>query len=318
MSPHPLFDTAVIGGGPAGLVCAMNLARLRRRVILFDAGVSRAASIPRSHNYPGFPEGLAGAALIERLWRQLSAYPVVTRSARVDGLGTDPEGFRLVTQDGEVAARTVVLATGASDVPPRMAHLEQALARGALRYCPVCDGYEVVGQAVGVLSDGPSGAHEALYLKQFTDRLIVFTDGGAGRLGVDLRAELDANAIELNDAPVLAVEVDADGVRVRHESGETHCDSMYCALGMQVHSGLAVALGAAADESGYLEIDAHHRTGVPGLYAIGDVAQGLNQITVAYGGASIAASAIHVALNQSPQVTSTRRDVAERQEEAGQ
>lgn len=85
-------------------------------------------------------------------------------------------------------------------------------------------------------------------------------------------------------------------VTVRHGESETICDTVYSALGMHVHSQLATNMGAAADELGYLNVDAHQQTTIQGLYAAGDVASGLNQISVAFGGAAIAASAIHHAL----------------------
>jgi len=87
---------------------------------------------------------------------------------------------------------------------------------------------------------------------------------------------------------------------VTHGDGETTLDSLYCALGMKVHSGLATAIGAVHDSHGYLQIDEHQQTTVERLYAVGDVAQGLNQITVSVGGAAKAASHIHLALLRSP------------------
>jgi thioredoxin reductase (NADPH) len=78
-----------------------------------------------------------------------------------------------------------------------------------------------------------------------------------------------------------------------HAGTRTLCDTLYCALGLTVHSQLAVALGASVDDTGYVRVDAHHATDVPGLYAAGDVSAGLNQIAVAMGGAAVAASAIH-------------------------
>ncbi|MGE5115084.1 MAG: FAD-dependent oxidoreductase, partial [Betaproteobacteria bacterium] len=88
------------------------------------------------------------------------------------------------------------------------------------------------------------------------------------------------------------------GVTVRAGGRDTHCDALYCALGLKVHSQLALALGALHDDDGSIVVDAHHRTSVEGLWAAGDVAKGLNQIAVATGGAAIAASAMHLALHR--------------------
>lgn len=191
------------------------------------------------------------------------------------------------------------MATGASDVEPAMPHVAEALREGALRYCPVCDGFEVIDQDVGVIADGPPGVREALYLRDFTDRLTVFVAGGGSRLDAGDRRRLAQAGIACVGEPIRSIRLWNRRITVSHGDGETVCDSVYCALGMRIHSDLAVQLGAHTDESGYLVTDAHQRTSVPGLYAAGDVVSGLNQIAVAAGGAAIAASAIHQALRSS-------------------
>jgi thioredoxin reductase (NADPH) len=74
-APQP-YDCVIIGGGPAGLTAAVYLARYRRRIVLFDAGDSRAALIPESHNYPGFPEGVSGPGLLSALRKQAENYGI--------------------------------------------------------------------------------------------------------------------------------------------------------------------------------------------------------------------------------------------------
>jgi len=160
----------------------------------------------------------------------------------------------------------------------------------------VCDGFEVVDQAVGVIGDGPAGVREALYLRNFTDRLTVFMGHGESRLSDSDRRGLADAGIAWVAEPIRSVRLWNQQVTVSHGEGETICDSVYAALGMRVHSDLARELGAEADEHGYLVTDKHQCTTVPGLYAAGDVASGLNQIAVAAGGAAIAAAAIHQAL----------------------
>lgn len=301
--PHPLrnlvrppassCDVLVVGAGPAGLIAAVYLARFRRSVVLVDAGHSRAMRIPRSHNYPGYPDGITGTDLTASLRAQARHYGIEPTPGRVETLQGTGDGFAATWEGGGATARAVVLATGATDVEPPLPHVAEALQAGALRYCPVCDGFEVIDQDVGVLIDGPAGVPEAVYLRHFTPRVTVFQAGA----GVPLApADLDRLAragIRLVQAPLASARLWQERVTLRHGDEETVCDTVYCALGMNVHSGLAVGLGAETDATGYLRIDAHQRTTVPGLYAAGDVASGLNQISVASGGAAIAASAIH-------------------------
>lgn len=286
-------DVAIIGGGPAGLTAAIYLARFRRSVVLIDANQSRISKIPRSHNYPGFAEGVAGIALLESLRDQLRRYPVQTVAASVERVARDAEGFSVHWGTGAARARLLLLATGVTDVPPAMPHVLEALRTGALRYCPVCDAYEVIDQAVGVYANGPTGVAEALYLRHFTADLVLFMEGGAQALSSADRGRLAQAGITCAEEPVRSIRHWRDQVTVVHGERETRCDALYCALGLDVHAQFAHALGAATGEGGYVAVDAHHATNVDGLYAIGDVAQGLNQIAVAAGGAAIAGSAMH-------------------------
>ena len=98
----------------------------------------------------------------------------------------------------------MLLATGASDVEPTMPHVAEALRNGALRYCPVCDGFEVVGQEVGVIADGPAGVREALYLRDFTDQLTVFLQPGARAISDDEHLRMHEAGIRWVDAPIEA------------------------------------------------------------------------------------------------------------------
>ena len=294
-------DALVIGGGPGGLTGALYLARFRRRVLVIDAGASRAARIPRSHNYPGFVEGIPGAELVAAMRAHAERYGARFAAGRVEAIERTPAGFVARWEDGEATAPLLLLATGASDVEPSMAHLAEARRRGALRYCPVCDGYEASGRAVGVIAERPSELGEALYLRHFTDRVTLFVVSDDVAFSDAERRRLDESGVRLVAEPVHGIRLrDGGGVAVGHGGAVTECDALYAALGLQVHSQLATALGALHDDDGCLIVDAHHRTSVEGLYAVGDVAKGLNQIAVATGGAAIAASAMHLAL-QTPE-----------------
>lgn len=287
------FDALIVGGGPAGLTGAIYLARFRRRVLVVDEGKSRAASIPRSHNVPGYPEGVIGGELVAAMRAQAERYGARFAAGRVEAIEANEDGFGVRYGRKETRARSLLLATGASDVPPAMPHLTEALRIGALRYCPVCDGFEVIDQRVGVVADRAADIGEALYLRHFTPHITIFRAGPALAFGAADRRRLARYGVAVVDAPIESIRLWQGRVTVRHGAGETECDALYSALGLRVHSELGLELGAKADAQGYLLADRHQRTGVEGVYVAGDVARGLNQISVAAGSAAIAAAAMH-------------------------
>ena len=290
---HERADVLVVGGGPAGLTAAIYLARFRRSVIVLDAVQSRVARIPRSHNYPGIVGGIAGSSLLESLRQQLDAYPVRRVNASVEHAWHDADGFGVRWPAGSARGELMLLATGVDDIAPAVPHVLESVRNGTLRYCPVCDGYEVIGREVGVYADGSAGVGEAIYLRHFTPHLTLFLQDGAAALADGDRRRLAEAGIRCIEEPVRSIRSWNGRVTVAHGESETSCDSLYCALGVRVHGALALALGADCDETGYLVVDAHQQTTVDGLYAAGDVTQGLNQIVVATGDAAIAASAMH-------------------------
>lgn len=290
-------DALVIGGGPAGLAGALYLARFKRSVLVVEAGDSRAVRIPRSHNVAGFSEGVVGEELIASMRRQVQALGVHIVRARVERIEAAGDAFRVLGPSGWTSARTILLATGASDVEPAIPDIQLALDQGALRYCPVCDGFEVSDRNVGVLCKAAeAGVSEALYLRHFTPLVSLFVTSASVKLDADQQRRLSEAGITLYREPATRLALVDGDVMVSTGGQQVRCDSLYSALGMKIHNELALALGADIDEDGYVLTDRHQETTVPGLYSAGDVARGLNQISVAIGAAATAASAMHVRL----------------------
>jgi thioredoxin reductase (NADPH) len=293
------MDCLVIGGGPAGLTAAVYLARFRRAVTVIDAGRSRASWIPVSHNLVGFPHGLSGQALLERLREQATQYGAELVRGEVKHLAL-AEGGGFAADFGGQTMRVprLLLATGGLDVEPDLPGVRDAVHRGLIRYCPICDAYEVIGQKVGLIAFGKCRIREALLLRAYTADLTVLTLGQPMQMPEDERLALQEAGIGILDAPVAKLLVEGDRIATWHmRDGSTHqFDSIYSALGTQIRSGLARSLGAEADEDGALIVDGHQETSIPGLFAAGDVVRGLSQISVASGHAAIAATHINRSL----------------------
>jgi thioredoxin reductase (NADPH) len=291
---EPLADCLVVGGGPGGLTAAIYLARFHLRVQLFDAGASRAALIPCTRNHAGFPEGIAGRALVDRMRRQALTAGAELHQERVDQITSDNGDFVAQTAAKPVRAKTVLLATGVTNRAPQMSSdlHAAALAAGRLRYCPVCDGFEVTDQTVAIIGSGARGMKEALFLRSYTQDVTLISHDATHTLDADQRAELTAGGIAILDGPATDFRLEPDGLSVATAAGRRTFASVYPALGSEIHSGLAKALGAALADEGCITVDDHQRTSVRGLYAAGDVVSGLDQISHAMGEAGVAATTI--------------------------
>jgi thioredoxin reductase (NADPH) len=299
-------DVVIVGGGPAGLAAALYLGRFRHQVVVFDAGDARAKLIPRSHNCPGFPDGISGPDLIRLLRRQACQYGSKIVEERVDSIETAAEDFEIRTAMGSVRSRCVILATGIVDVAPDIPKLHETIASGAVRLCPVCDGYEVIGKRVAVVGPEDKAMQEALFLRDYTPDVFVLPVHPSGISGAVRSPVAGVTILD----PVSDLVRRNPGFTVVLENGQTlDLDAIYAAMGSDVRSQLASALGARCDADGQVLVNPHQETSVKGLYAIGDVVKALNQIAVGFGHAALAAADIHNALRdrQNPAGSDGRR-----------
>lgn len=285
-------DVLIIGAGPAGLTAATYLARFRRRVLVADGGPPRACWIPLSHNMPGFPKGITGDAILNRMTEQATEYGAQIEAGKVEVLTRDGETFSARLNGRPVRAKAVLLATGVMDHHPPLPGVERAIERALVRVCPICDGYEAIDKAVAVIGTDEKGAREAAFLRTYSDRVALIHIGAAEEL--TCRDQLEQLGIELVCASIDNVRLDGDRVTALGWDGAFRSfDLVYSALGTSPNAGLAETLGARLGEDGRLFTDPHQQTSVPGLYAAGDVVRGLNQIAVATAEAAVAATAIH-------------------------
>jgi thioredoxin reductase (NADPH) len=294
MDEQPL-DCLIIGGGPAGLTAAIYLARFHLNILVVDGGKSRAAWIPCSHNHAGFPEGINGKELLDRMRRQAQKYGAKIESEQVTKLDRDKDGiFTATWGSGCERARAVLLATGVSNRRPPMDEElhSDALARGLIRYCPICDGYEVTDKKIGVIGSDSHGVAEALFIRSYTADVTLIAPDQALRLKPGDGDKLKAAGIGCVDGPAQAVAITGDCIVVDTADGHYAFDSVYPALGSDTHTQLGEMVGAKLADDGCFLCDDHQRTSVPGLYAAGDVVHGLDQISHAMGEGGVAATTI--------------------------
>jgi len=290
-------EVIVVGAGPGGLTAALYLARYRRDVLVVHDRKSRALRIPKTHNAPGFPEGIKGPDLIDRMTRHATEFGARIEEAEITTIERTDEGFRLSADDGRtLESRAVVLATGIFlnqvDLPHDI-H-EAAIDAGVLRYCPVCDGYEHSGARIGVVGCDSDGAAEALFLRQYSEDITLMPLSHP-ELSDEQAAEMADAGIRVETGVLSVLEPHDDRMDVHLEGHDTPLsfDVVYPALGCRPRAELAVQLGLRLEEEGCVPAGAVTDSGVPGFFAAGDVVAGLDQISVAMGHGALAATKAH-------------------------
>lgn len=296
IEPSPLvYDTLIIGGGPGGLTAAIYLRRFTRKIALFDRGHSRLSMIPVSHNYPGFPEGVRGTELLDNLRSQLARYDGEVTQAEILRLRVEDGTFVGEYDGGEVRALTVLMATGIVDKGLPVEDWREALSSGTVRLCPVCDGYDVIDKRIAIITSESDPTGHAMFMRTFSTDVTLFDRQEGSILSDDECQRLKAAGVLYVPSAVQNVTM-SDAMKPILNTGDGKSyefDVMYPMLGESARSELAAQLGAEIATCGEIVVDGFQATSVPGLYAIGDVVCGLNQISVAAGQAAVAATRIH-------------------------
>lgn len=268
-----MYDVIIVGGGPAGLSAALALGRVRRLVLLLDAGAGRNAPAPAVHNFLT-REGTTPEELRKLAREELARYPTVeVRHTSVsDAAGDAATGFHLTLADGAgVEARRLLLATGLADELPDLDGVASFWGRSAY-HCVFCHGFECVEQPTAVIGASAMRVRLALQVRRLTDDVVLCTNGVA----------LDQATLDVLAA--VGVSVCAHTV-TRLEGAYGRLDRIVFAGGPPLprsavfventprqRSGLAARLGCGLLPDGGVEVNEFSQTSVPGVYAAGDMA----------------------------------------------
>ncbi|MEU8119759.1 NAD(P)/FAD-dependent oxidoreductase [Spirillospora sp. NPDC049024] len=285
------YDVVVVGGGAAGLNAALVLARARRRVAVVDAGEPRNA--PAAH-MQGFlsRDGMPPDALLEAGRAEIAGYGAALINARVDRV--DP-GFTVRLVGGAaLGARRLVVATGLRDELPDVPGVAGRWGKDVL-HCPYCHGYEVRDEPVGVLGTSPGAVHQALLLRQWSDDVVLFAH--TLELSGEDHERLTARGVRVVDGEIKRVVAEDDRLSgVELADGRTvRRRAVFLFPRMVPNDALLTGLGCAT-EDGRVVTDRTGRTTVPGVWAVGNVADPRAQVVTAAGAGSAAAIAVNTDL----------------------
>lgn len=295
MTDRAVWDTVIVGGGPAGLSAALVLGRARRRVLVLNSGQPRNGMAHALHGVLGH-DGRDPAELLLHGRAEVERYGVAIRRFEVDAIEVEGERLAVMAEIGQVSARSVVLATGMRDALPEIDGFDAVWGRSA-HICPYCDAWEHRGQAIGVYAHGECGLHMALLLRQWSDDVVLLTDGPHG-LSDRQRAGLSAREVVVIEDPVARLESDDGQLRRVCFTGGSRLDrqALFFFVGWEARSALAAALGCDLGVDGSITVDGSQQTSVDGVYAVGNCSDPSALVPIASAAGVTAATAINARL----------------------
>lgn len=296
---------AIIGAGPAGLTAAIYAARARLEVEVFEKGFigGQVATATHVENYPGFPEGVEGIELIERMKKQAEKFGARVRFAEVKGI--DWDNRVLMTSQGNVSVEALIIASGAS---PRELGVkgEREFKGKGVSYCAVCDGAFYTDEKVAVVGGGNTAVEEALYLTKFASKVYLIHRRDALRAEKILQERLFSNPkVEILWNSIVREIVGEDFVKgmlienvLTGDMKNIEVAGVFVYIGLKPNTGFLNGL-VELDHDGFIITNDEMETSIEGIFAAGDVrSKGLRQIATAVGDGAIAAVSVERYLRQ--------------------
>jgi thioredoxin reductase (NADPH) len=291
----------ILGGGPAGLTAGLYAARDRLQVMLVEKGVEGGQVLVTDwiDNYPGFPEGLSGFDLIEKMAAQAKRFELETKNANVIKVELTEAKKKLIFESGEeLTCQALIICTGAR--PNKLGIPgEQELTGKGVSYCATCDGPFFRDQEILVVGGGDTAIQEADFLTKFASKVTVIHRRDELRATKVLQEKAFANErIEfIWNSNVVAIEgeKEVERVRIRNNNGEEReiaASGVFILIGTIPNSEILPLEQLGADEFGFVITDNEMRTRVDGVMAAGDIrSKRVRQVINAAGEGAVAAIA---------------------------
>ncbi len=293
------YDVLIVGGGPAGLTAAIYAARVGLRTLVLEGELlgGRLVEVSELDNFPGFPNGISGTELIQRMKEQAEKFGAEIRlSEEIVDATLDGPIKRVTTRRGAYESYAVIISTGAQRRKLLVPGEAEFLGRG-VSYCPVCDGPLFKGLVTAVIGFGDEAVHDALALADMAKEVMLVSDREGVEAGATLIKRLGEKRnvrILLNtrvegiegDSTVRAMRViDTNSMQERR----IPVDGVFISMG-RVPSTLIIAKkGVEVDERGCIKVDRMQRTNLEGVFAAGDCTCGGMQVVTAAGEGAMAA-----------------------------
>lgn len=312
---NEIFDTIIIGGGPAGLAAAKHLGFFKRNILIIDRKVSPLYYLGNPvHNYPGVVRNLTGQALLRQMQGEAQAAGAKLIFAGVNSISGKFPNFKIETselngrnQTKVFAARTILMATGAAVAHPKLDHdwknwLHFASEPKACYYCFDCEAPFMKDKSVLIISVGTinQAVYAAKTLSRFASdvEILVTADSYLPFKPEDM-ANLKASGFRWSTGTIKSAQFVAPGIKqsvVTHENKKINCNCFFVSTIRLPRSEVAKCIGVETNNHGAILTNQQGQTNVEGIWAAGDVTPIARQITVAAGSGHNAGLMINRAL----------------------
>lgn len=297
-----MYDTMIIGAGPAGMTAALYAARSNLKVALLERGIygGQMNNTAEIENYPGYAR-ISGPELAEKMFEPLENLGVEHLFGQVEKIEDHGDYKKIITEDEVFETKTVILAPGANH-----RHLgvpgEEEYNRRGVSYCAVCDGAFFRDEDLLVVGGGDSAVEEAIFLTRFAKSVTIVHRRDQLRAQKLLQERAFANEKISFIWDSVVKEIKGDDRRVTSvvfenvktgQISESDFGGVFVYVGLDPVSDFVKDLGI-CDEAGWIVTDQHMKTAIDGIYAIGDVRQkDLRQITTAVGDGAVAGQEVY-------------------------
>ena len=297
-----MYDTMIIGAGPAGMTAALYAARSNLKVALLERGIygGQMNNTAEIENYPGYAR-ISGPELAEKMFEPLENLGVEHLFGQVEKIEDHGDYKKIITEDESFETKTVILASGANHRHLGVPGEEEYNSRG-VSYCAVCDGAFFRDEDLLVVGGGDSAVEEAIFLTRFAKSVTIVHRRDQLRAQKLLQERAFANEKISFIWDSVVKEIKGDDRRVTSvvfenvktgQSSESDFGGVFIYVGLDPVSDFVKDLGI-CDEAGWIVTDQHMKTAIDGIYAIGDVRQkDLRQITTAVGDGAVAGQEVY-------------------------
>ena len=297
-----MYDTMIIGAGPAGMTAALYAARSNLKVALLERGIygGQMNNTAEIENYPGYAR-ISGPELAKKMFEPLENLGVEHLFGQVEKIEDHGDYKKIITEDEVFETKTVILAPGANHRHLGVPGEEEYNSRG-VSYCAVCDGAFFRDEDLLVVGGGDSAVEEAIFLTRFAKSVTIVHRRDQLRAQKLLQERAFANEKISFIWDSVVKEIKGDDRRVTSvvfenvktgQSSESDFGGVFVYVGLDPVSDFVKDLGI-CDEAGWIVTDQHMKTAIAGIYAIGDVRQkDLRQITTAVGDGAVAGQEVY-------------------------